>query len=178
MKHQIIQKLQEYTPSNEHEKQCKKHMLTFITEHDNCFERSLQKGHITASVWLVNHDATRALLMHHTKLGRWLQLGGHCDGETDVMAVALKEAQQESGISSIAPVSNVIFDIDIHRIPACKREPEHYHYDIRFLMCVTKDVSAVGNSESKELCWVTKERASLPTDNPSVVRMFEKWCTL
>jgi 8-oxo-dGTP pyrophosphatase MutT (NUDIX family) len=118
------------------------------------------------------------LLLYHAKLNQWLQLGGHCDGNPDVLAVAIKEAQEESGIQDIRPVECGIFDIDIHLIPARKHEPEHYHYDIRFLLQVCSNESFVQNHESKELRWIDKSAASLPTANQSVVRMFNKWIAL
>jgi 8-oxo-dGTP pyrophosphatase MutT (NUDIX family) len=113
--------------------------------------------------------------MHHAKLDRWLQLGGHCDGDVDVLAVAIKEAQEESGIIGIKPVSPEIFDIDIHLIPANKNEQEHYHYDVRFLLQVTSDEEIVSNRESKELRWIKKDSSQLPTNELSVIRMFKKW---
>jgi 8-oxo-dGTP pyrophosphatase MutT (NUDIX family) len=150
-------------------------MLSFIDQNINCFERSLEIGHITASSWLLNKDGSHALLLHHAKLNNWFQLGGHCDGDTDVLAVALKEAQEESGILHIVPVDTDIFDIDIHLIPENSREKAHYHYDIRFLLQVVSDEVVIQNRESKELRWIEKRADTLPTQNPSVVRMFNKW---
>lgn len=167
--------LHEYHPSAPEEIQAKETMLNFIKAHDDCFERSLAIGHITASAWLVNKEQTHALLMHHTKLDRWFQLGGHCDGDPDVLGVAIKEAQEESGIMHIAPLSNKIFDIDIHLIPANSKEKEHYHYDVRFLLQVTSDEQVVQNGESKELRWIGKNKNELPTAELSVTRMFNKW---
>lgn len=167
--------LQEYSPTKPEEVQFKNDMIVFVNTYENCFERSLEIGHITASAWLLNKDKSHALLMHHSKLNKWFQLGGHCDGIADVLAVALKEAQEESGIENIVPVSKKIFDIDIHLIPANPREKEHYHYDVRFLLTVVGDEQVVQNSESKELRWIAQNRSQLPTDSPSVVRMFEKW---
>jgi 8-oxo-dGTP pyrophosphatase MutT (NUDIX family) len=171
----LIQMLQGYFPVAEEEIKFKKEMITFIEENSNCFERSLEIGHITASSWLLNKDHSKALLMHHTKLDTWFQLGGHCDGNPDVLAVAIKEAQEESGIIGITPVSEEIFDIDIHLIPGNAREKEHYHYDVRFLLHVNSDEQIVQNRESKELRWIEKKLTSLPTQNPSVIRMFNKW---
>lgn len=156
----------------------KTEMLSFIEQHPNCFERSLAVGHITASSWLINHDNTSALLMHHAKLDRWLQLGGHCDGDPDVLAVAIKEAQEESGLTEIVPVSTEIFDIDIHLIPDTPKEKAHYHYDVRFLLQATKkDEPVIVNSESKSLVWISKDTSSIEffKDNLSVVRLFNKW---
>jgi 8-oxo-dGTP pyrophosphatase MutT (NUDIX family) len=171
----IIDLLEKYSPSDSWEQECKERMLLFVREHKDCFDRSLPVGHFTGSAWLLDHDQTHALLMHHAKLDKWLQLGGHCDGRSDVCAVAIKEAQEESGIQAIVSISSDIFDIDIHAIPAIGPNPEHLHYDVRFLLRVVSDESIAQNSESKELRWISKNRTELPTNERSVVRMFEKW---
>lgn len=171
----FIKILQNYSPVEPEEVQFKQKMLSFIEANSHCFERSLEIGHVTASSFLLNKDHSKALLMHHAKLDQWFQLGGHCDGDPDVLAVAIKEAQEESGIVQISPIRKTIFDIDIHLIPTNKKEKEHYHYDVRFLLQVTSDEKVVQNSESKELRWVEKSLDTLPTQNISVVRMFKKW---
>ena len=79
---------------------------------------------------------------------------------------------------AIEAVSPSIFDIDIHLIPANKKEKEHYHYDVRFLLHVTSEEDVIQNSESKELRWIGKDCNALPTDSESVVRMFNKWVSL
>jgi 8-oxo-dGTP pyrophosphatase MutT (NUDIX family) len=169
------QLLDQYKPAFAEEIAAKQRIQEFVAQHPDCFERTLAVGHITASSWLLSKDGSQALLMHHTKLNNWFQLGGHCDGDSDVLAVAIKEAQEESGIMGIEPLSNSIFDIDIHLVPANSREQEHYHYDIRFLLQVRSDEQLVQNKESKELRWVGKDRSALPTQSWSVVRMFDKW---
>jgi len=170
----LIDLLQAYVPSAA-QAACKDEMLSFIQKQTDCFERSLAMGHITASAWLLNKDGSQALLMHHAKLNIWVQLGGHCDGDSDVMAVAIKEAQEESGISHIIPVNDHIFDIDIHFIPENSREKAHYHYDVRFLLQVASDEMVALNNESKELRWIDKDLEALPTQEQSVTRMFHKW---
>ena len=171
----LIEMLSKYSPKAPEEIAFKKDILAFIEKYEDCFKRSLEVGHITASAWILNNDKSKALLMHHAKLDKWFQLGGHCDGNPDVLAVALKEAQEESGIQKIVPISREIFDIDIHLIPANSREKEHYHYDIRFLLQVTSSEDIIQNRESKELRWINKNSKELPTNNPSVIRMFNKW---
>ncbi len=167
--------LEQYHPTAPEEIDAKRDMLTFLAQYKDCFERTLEVGHFTASCWLLSKDGSHALLTHHAKLGFWVQLGGHCDGDPDVLAVGLKEAQEESGIMGIHPVSDQLFDIDIHLIPARKHEPEHYHYDVRFLLQVTSDEQFVVSHESKELRWVSKDIHSLPPGSESVLRMFKKW---
>ncbi len=173
-RNQLRQLLQKYHPTLE-EKIYKTRMLKFLDKHSDAFERSLQIGHFTASAWLLSEDGSQALLMHHAKLNLWVQLGGHADGDTDLLAVAIKEAQEESGIMGIEPVSPEIFDIDIHSIPANTKEAAHEHFDVRFLLRVSSDEKVIPNKESKELRWIGKDKAELPTNQRSVVRLFEKW---
>ncbi len=171
----LRQLLHNYRPTDLPEVAFKHRMLEFIEEYPNCFERTLDVGHITASAWLLNKDHTQFLLTHHAKLNRWFQLGGHCDGDYDVLRVAIREAQEESGIMNIAPVHTNIFDIDIHLIPANSREKEHFHYDVRFLLHVVSDEEPIISSESKALQWFGKDACQLPTQSNSIMRMFNKW---
>ncbi len=170
----LLKLLNSYTPTDE-EVDAKNRTIEFVKTHENCFERSLTIGHITASAWLLNKTMDKSLLTHHMKLDDWFQLGGHCDGDADVLGVAIKEAQEESGILSIEPVIESIFDLDVHQIPANPRDAAHHHYDIRFLLRVTSDEEIQTNRESKELRWIGKDSKELPTHQRSVVRMFEKW---
>ncbi len=166
--------LNAYTPTLE-EIPFKEEMLDFYKSHSNAFERACLTGHFTASAWLLDKTGERALLMHHRKLDRWMQTGGHCDGDQDCLAVAIKEAQEESGIQGIIPVSEKVFDIDIHEIPEYKRVPAHKHLDLRFILKVNSDEELVQNSESKALAWFHKGEKNLPTTERSVLRMWEKW---
>ncbi len=175
-RNQLRQLLQQYKPTPE-EQDYKSRMLVFLNKHSDAFERSLQIGHFTASAWLLSVDGSQALLMHHAKLNLWVQLGGHADGDTDLLAVAIKEAQEESGIMGIEPISPEIFDIDIHAIPTNSKEAAHEHFDVRFLLRVTSNEHLIANKESKELRWIGKDAAELPTNQRSVVRLFEKWVT-
>ena len=167
--------LLKYYPLDAQEKLFKEQILQFIENYDTCFERSLEIGHITASSWLLNRNGTHALLLHHAKLDRWFQLGGHCDGDPNTLSVAIKEAQEESGIEGIRAVSSEIFDIDVHLIPENSKEKTHLHYDIRFLLQVNSEEEIRQNKESKQLKWVSKDVFDLPTDAPSILRMVKKW---
>lgn len=171
----LLQLLEEYKPLYQEEIVAKEKIISFVKKYSDCFERTLEVGHITASAWLLNKQATHALLTHHAKLNLWLQLGGHCDGNSNVLEVALKEAQEESGIIAIQPVSSAIFDIDVHLIPANSKEKAHYHYDVRFLLQVKSNENIITSNESKELRWIEKDIMQLPTKELSVQRMFTKW---
>ena len=167
--------LHNYKPTTDEDAQARERIDAFVRAHPDCFERTLEVGHITASAWLLNKEGAGALLLHHAKLNIWVQPGGHCDGESDVLAVAIKEAQEESGIQHIVPVSTEIFDLDVHFIPARKHEKEHYHYDVRFLLQVASEEEIVRNHESRDMRWFDMNKEGLPTASPSVTRMFDKW---
>jgi 8-oxo-dGTP pyrophosphatase MutT (NUDIX family) len=170
----FLELLEAYRPSSE-EIVFKQRMIDFVKKNADCFERTLTIGHITASCWLVNFDNSKALLTHHAKLNKWFQLGGHCDGDSDVVAVALKEAHEESGLRQIVLKEKGIFDIDIHRIPDTSKEPAHDHYDVRFLLQAVSDEPFLVSHESKSLAWFDRNLSELPTNNPSVTRLFTKW---
>ncbi len=175
IRNQLLALLACYQPDDAQQIDIKHRIITFVQQHPDCFERSLLIGHVTASAWLVNKHQTQALLLHHAKLNRWVQPGGHCDGVSDVCAVAIKEAQEESGVMAIEMLSHDIFDLDIHRILARGDVPAHDHYDIRFLVRITDDSEPKINDESKAFMWVSREEPELPVQGISIARMFTKW---
>ena len=126
----------------------------FISAHPDCLWRGCEPGHLTASAWVVDEAREHTLLMHHRKLDRWLQPGGHVDGNPDLLASALREAREETGLSQLVPVSPEIFDVDRHWIPERKAEPGHWHYDVRFIIEADPAEPLTVTSESKELRWV------------------------
>ncbi|HEX4854647.1 NUDIX hydrolase [Arenimonas sp.] len=147
----------------------------FLASSPDAFERHHPPGHFTGSAWLVSADGQRVLLTHHRKLGRWLQLGGHADGDPDLAAVALREAQEESGLTDLV-VEPVIFDLDRHAIPARGSEPEHWHYDVRFVVRATGSEAFEVNEESLALAWKPiAEIAADPDADESLRRMARKW---
>ncbi|NNC79389.1 MAG: NUDIX hydrolase [Acidimicrobiales bacterium] len=113
--------------------------------------RTATPGHLTGSALILNHDATETLLLFHTKLQRWLQPGGHADGEANLARVALKEATEETGIEGLEIVDPAI-DLDIHNVAPPGREPV-YHYDVRFLLLAPVDAEPAGNHESQDIRW-------------------------
>jgi 8-oxo-dGTP pyrophosphatase MutT (NUDIX family) len=170
----LLNKLRNYRPYDQHEREMHEMLISFVESHSNCFERSLKIGHITGSAWIVDRARTRALLTHHRKLDRWLQLGGHADGDADVLRVALREAREESGLEDIRPLSEEIFDVDVHPIPARGAEPRHFHYDVRFLLEADAVVPLVISRESKNLAWVAFGDITRITAEPSIGRMVSK----
>jgi len=174
-KQKLIEQLQAYMPYDELEEKHRDRILQFLAEYDNNFRRSNLHGHITGSALLLNKDKTKVLLNHHRKLNMWMQFGGHADGDADILGVAIREAQEESGIEDIIPVDDSIFDLDVHAIPQAKNgEPEHFHYDIRYFLC-TPEANYSVSKESISMKWVGLREASEILKGKSFVRMIEKW---
>ncbi len=146
-------------------------IIAFVRDEPACAERSHLYGHLTGSAWVVNTTQTKALLLHHRKLNRWMQPGGHADGEYDLLSVALREAREESGLSCIEPVTGEIFDVDIHEIPPFKDIPAHYHFDVRFLLRADDAEMPRHNQESNQVKWIDLVDISQYTDEESVLRM-------
>lgn len=146
----------------------------FIAAHPDCLWRTCLDGHLTASAWIVDPARTRTLLTHHRKLDRWLQLGGHVDGEADLLAAALREAREESGLTRLRAVSAEIFDVDRHRIPARKTEPEHWHFDVRFLLEADPAEPLAISDESHDLAWVLLAELPRYSAEESLARMARK----
>lgn len=151
----------------------------FVAGHADCLLRSCVPGHITASAWILSPDGEAALLTHHKKLGKWLQLGGHVDGEARVDEACLREAQEESGMQRFTFVSwagevLVPLDLDVHAIPARKQDPEHLHWDVRFLLQAAPGQDLVISDESNQLEWVPTANLEEFTTEESVLRLHRK----
>lgn len=148
----------------------------FIETHQDIFYRELWPAHVTGSAWVVNPARDRVLLLHHRKLDRWFQPGGHADGDADIIRVSLKETAEETGLdpSRVRLVDGRIFDIDIHTIHASDHDPRHQHIDVRFLVEIDDTVPIPGNDESHEVLWVPLHQASSFNNNRSTYRMVDK----
>ena len=150
----------------------------------DCFERSCRPGHVTGSAWVLSHDRKQCLLHHHRKLDRWLQPGGHADGESEIHKVALREAQEESGLTHLElagqPSQLIPLDIDVHRIPdrldatGNLVEETHEHHDIRFLIFAAAGQELVLSEESHDLRWFSHREVLEVTGEESVLRMMRK----
>lgn len=169
----LYEKLMQYSGWNDTEKKFRTETLKFLEEDPNCFETSNILGHITGEAWVINKEKTKILLTHHKTLDRWFQLGGHSDGDPITLNVALREAQEESGLEEINILSENLCDIDVHPIPEKKGIPEHTHYGIAFLFEADENSSLIlPKRESKELRWVAFEE--ILELNPGRQRMVEK----
>ena len=145
----------------------------FVSNQPRCFERDCwDDGHVTASVALLDPSRKSMLMTLHRKLGMWLQLGGHADGNPDPLAVACREAKEESGLDVATAMTEPI-DVDVHAVPAYGTDPAHYHYDARFVLFAER-TEVKANSESEGLQWVPLDNVASITDEESILRLAAK----
>ncbi len=169
----LIKKIQALPPGSREEMQVRDRFIDFIRSHSDCFYRSNLKGHITASAFIIDSAACKILLIHHKKLDKWLQPGGHCDGDEDTLAVAIKEVFEETGVQILREDQQVI-DLDIHTIPLRKEVPEHEHFDVRYLFESDSTRPLTRNHETLALQWIPFEDIRKYTDEESVLRILKK----
>lgn len=166
--------LHRYEPSDAAEERHRAAMLALLAEPDAFSRAHFAPGHFTASCYVID-DGGRLLLHHHRRLDRWLQMGGHVEGDESPDLAALREGEEESGLRDLTLVVGGIFDLDIHPIPAGKREPDHDHYDVRYLArTASPDAIALDRAESRELAWVTLDRAAELMPGSESLRVLRK----
>ncbi|HKJ86343.1 MAG TPA: NUDIX hydrolase [Spirochaetia bacterium] len=148
--------------------------LALLSHGEPAFHRDHMPGHFTASALVLDRELTRVLLTHHRKLDIWIQLGGHADGQADLLSAALREAREESGIERIDVAHPAIVDLDIHPIPPHGRESGHDHFDVRYAFYADPTAPLIVSDESHDLAWVAIERLSDFSDEESLHRAVER----
>ena len=156
------------------EKRAHAKMVVLAQESGDVLSRyHFRPGHFTASGFVVSEDGSQLLLIHHERLGRWLQPGGHIEpGDIDLEAAVRREIEEETGLSAITRRGGGLFDIDVHEIPAARGEPHHEHHDLRLLFVSTGAPSA--GDGVHEAQWVPLGEVSTLTTDRSVLRAVEK----
>ncbi|MGA3172171.1 MAG: NUDIX hydrolase [Chthoniobacteraceae bacterium] len=157
------------------EEPIRERMLALLDATADCFQRTSFPAHFTGSGLVVNAGGSCVLLHHHRKLDRWLQFGGHCNGDEDIVGVARRESLEESGIAGLIVASERPFDLDIHEIPAHENEPVHFHYDVRFMFIAPETAAPVASDESRDLRWFAPEELAALDLDESLRRMIRKW---
>ncbi|MCC6301252.1 MAG: NUDIX hydrolase [Gammaproteobacteria bacterium] len=169
----VLRLLAAHRPHDDTERDFLARILRFVRETPGFHRRDTAQGHLTASAWIVDAERRHALLLHHGKLGRWLQPGGHIEDDASLLDSALREALEETGLRC-RPVDGGIFDIDIHPIPARGPEPAHLHYDVRFLLEADAGARPEVSPESNAVRWFALEEIAALEGGPSIGRMVEK----
>lgn len=182
---QLRRILREHQPQDEKERGDVALIIQLVEVHPDLLERTCRPGHVTGSALVVDPKLGQVLLHFHKSLGRWLQFGGHADGEEDPAEVALREAREESGLEVLEFFPNTLHpkpaDIDVHRIPATPGEGAHLHLDFRYVLASGKDLALrPSHGESRQFAWHSYEEVATMVDeiDPALQRLVAKAAAL
>lgn len=181
MKEKLIRQLEEYSPYNEQEEKDKVLILNWIKEHDNAFFRENAVAHMTASAWVVNHDRTKVLMIYHNIYNSWSWLGGHADGETDLLSVAIREVTEESGIKNVRPVTEEIFSLESLTVDGHVKKGQyvssHLHFNLTYLLEADDcEALSIKEDENSGVAWFTPEEALQKSTEPWFIEHIYKKC--
>ena len=180
MSMKIVEEIKKYRPCNEQEQRDKAVILAFLENNEDAFLRSNLLAHMTASSWIVNPERTKTLMVYHNIYDSWSWTGGHADGETDLLAVALKEAREETGIAHVRPVSPEIFSLEVLTVDGHEKRgeyvPSHLHLNVTYLLeAEESDTLHICKEENSGVAWFTLEEALKASTEPWFVeRIYKK----
>lgn len=177
---QLTDAIEKYRPYNEQEEMDQPLILNWIKNEKDAFLRENKIAHITASAWVVNKDRSKVLMVYHNIYHSWSWLGGHADGETDLLSVAIREVKEEAGISNVYPVSEEIFSlesltVDGH-VKKGKYVSSHLHLNVTYLLeADPKENVSVKADENSGVAWFSPEEALKKSTEPWFVeRVYAK----
>lgn len=180
MSMKIGEEIKKYRPCNEQEQRDKAVILAFLENNEDAFLRSNLLAHMTASSWIVNPERTKTLMVYHNIYDSWSWTGGHADGETDLLSVALREAREETGIAHVRPVSPEIFSLEVLTVDGHEKRgeyvPSHLHLNVTYLLeAEESDTLHICKEENSGVAWFTLEEALKASTEPWFVeRIYKK----
>ena len=161
---ELTDQIEEYKPYNEQEEKDKRLILGWIRNNENAFSRENTVAHMTASAWVVNRERTRVLMVYHNIYNSWSWLGGHADGETDLLSVAIREVKEEAGISDVRPVSEEIFSLESLTVDGHVKKgryvSSHLHLNVTYLLQADESQALHEKpDENSGVAWFSPEEA-------------------
>ena len=168
---ELINQIEDYKPFNEQEKMDKLLLLNWIRNNDNAFSRENTVAHMTASAWVVNKDRSKVLMVYHNIYNSWSWLGGHADGETDLLSVALREVKEEAGITNVKLVSEEIFSLESLTVDGHVKKgnyiSSHLHLNVTYLLEADSDEAvSIKADENSGVAWFSPEKALEKSTEP------------
>ena len=180
MNMKIIEEIKKYRPCNAQEQRDQALILDFLEKNGDAFLRSNLLAHMTASSWIVNPERTKTLMVYHNLYDSWSWTGGHADGETDLLSVALREAREETGIAHVRPLSPEIFSLEVLTVDGHEKRgeyvPSHLHMNVTYLLeSEESDTLHICREENSGVAWFTLEEALKASSEPWFVeRIYKK----
>lgn len=177
---ELTEAIRAFRPENEQEEADKKGILAFLAANENAFTRDNIIAHMTASAWVVNRDRTKVLMVYHRIYDSWSWTGGHADGEEDLLAVALREVTEETGVRNVTPVSKDIFSLEILTVDGHEKHgsyvPSHLHMNVTYLLEADEEEPlTVCEDENKGVAWFGLDEALSASSEPWFVqRIYRK----
>ena len=171
----LTEAIRNYQPTNEQETSDKEVILAFLSEKENAFDRENLIAHMTASAWVVNHERTKVLMIYHRIYDSWSWTGGHADGETDLLSVALREVKEETGIRKVTPVSGEIFSLETLTVDGHEKRgkyvPSHLHLNLTYLLEADEtEPLTICEDENKGVAWFSLDDALKASTEPWFVK--------
>ena len=175
----LMKEIEEYKPYTEQEESDRKCILQYLNDFDNVFLRENNYGHFTSSAWVVNKEKTKVLMIHHNIYNSWAWPGGHADGDTDLMHVAIKEVTEETGVEKIRPVTEEIFAIDIipvwGHIKKGKYVSSHEHLNVTYLLeCDESESLKIKEDENSGVKWIPVEELHKCVEDQQMHSIYSK----
>lgn len=171
----IIKEIEDYLPFNEEEARDKEQILWFLKRNRDAFLRSNTMAHMTASAWVVNKKRDKVLMCYHNIFNSWSWLGGHADGNENLLAVAIKEVEEESGLKSVRPVSDEIFSLESLTVDGHYKKGKyvssHLHLNVTYLLeADDTELLKMKEDENSGVKWFTPEEALLASTEPWFIK--------
>ena len=168
---ELISKIKKYQPFNEQEEMDKALILNWIETQENAFSRENTVAHMTASAWVVNKERNKVLMVYHNIYNFWSWLGGHADGETDLLAVAVREVKEEAGITNVRPVSDEIFSLESLTVDGHVKKgryvSSHLHLNVTYLLeADSEEAVSVKADENSGVAWFAPGEALKKSTEP------------
>jgi 8-oxo-dGTP pyrophosphatase MutT (NUDIX family) len=171
--------IQEYTPYNEQEENDKRVMLKFMDSNKDVLARDNEIAHFSASAWVLNESENKLLMIYHNIYKSWSWTGGHADGEENLLEVAIREVQEETGITKVVPVTDNIFSLEIITVDGHMKKGKyvssHLHLNITFLLKAYEDETLVIKpDENSGVKWMDLEEAVSASTEPWMQEIYRK----
>ncbi len=175
----LKQQLQDYKPYNEQEENDRRVMLEYMDSHRDILTRSNEIAHFTASAWVTNPGLDRLLMAYHNIYKSWAWTGGHADGEENLLSVAIREVQEETGITKVVPVKESIFSLEIitvdGHVKKGKYVSSHLHLNVTFLLeAQEQEKTVIKPDENSGVKWMGIEEAVAASSEPWMRGIYRK----